>query len=170
MLRDTWAGCAQGFLCSGNEPGAGRRDASVLLSESPGKSRSIDLLPDQHMGLQQALQDFPADVIQGDDMFFGVLPMLSGPRHERPAIVLCGTSFLHWFREDGAPQSLGLPPATSPEELKRYAAIADEYERLTNGPALERLARSEDPSPAHQPGPREGARPERVRGTAEDGS
>jgi MGT family glycosyltransferase len=101
----------------------------------------IDLLPAQHMGLQQVLQDFSADVILGDDMFFGVLPMLLGPRTERPAIALCGTSFLHWCREDGAPHFLGLPPATSPADLARYAAIAEEYERLTNGPAVERLNR-----------------------------
>lgn len=94
----------------------------------------IDLLPAQNMGLRQVLKDFPADVILGDDMFFGVLPMLLGPRSERPAIALCGTSILHWCREDGAPHFLGLPPATSPAELERYAAIAEEYERLTNGP------------------------------------
>lgn len=39
----------------------------------------IDPLLAQHMGLQQALQDFRADVILADDMFFGVLPMLLGP-------------------------------------------------------------------------------------------
>ena len=97
----------------------------------------IDMLPAQHMGLQQALQEFPADVILADDMFFGVLPMLLGPRSERPPIALCGTSILHWCREDGAPHFLGLPPAASPAELDRYAAIAEEYERLTNGPAVE---------------------------------
>jgi UDP:flavonoid glycosyltransferase YjiC (YdhE family) len=101
----------------------------------------IDLLPAQNMGLRQVLKDFPADVILGDDMFFGVLPMLLGPRSERPAIALCGTSILHWCREDGAPHFLGLPPATSPAELERYAAIAEEYERLTNGPAVARLDR-----------------------------
>ncbi len=101
----------------------------------------VDMIPDQHMGLQQVLQDFPADVILGDDMFFGVLPMLLGPPLERPPIALCGTSFLHWLREDGAPHFLGLPPARSLAELDRYAAIAEKYERLTNGPAVERLNR-----------------------------
>jgi hypothetical protein len=96
----------------------------------------IDRLPAQHMGLRQVLRDFPADVILGDDMFFGVLPMLLGPRSERPPIALCGTSILHWCRDDGAPHFLGLPPAASPAELERYAAIAQEYERLTNGPAV----------------------------------
>src|ERR1700677_1491259 len=31
----------------------------------------IDHVPAQHMGLQQALEEFPADVILADDMFFG---------------------------------------------------------------------------------------------------
>jgi MGT family glycosyltransferase len=101
----------------------------------------IDPLAAQHAGLQQVLQDFSADVILGDDMIFGVLPMLLGPRSERPPILLCGTSILHWCREDGAPHFLGLPPATSPAELERYAAIAEEYEQLTNCPAVERLNR-----------------------------
>ncbi len=49
-------------------------------------------------------------------MFFGVLPSLLGPRAERPAIVLCGTSILHCTRPDGAPAFLGLPPAASSEQ------------------------------------------------------
>ena len=54
----------------------------------------VDTIPAQHKGLQQVLRDFPADIIIGDDMFFGVLPMLLGPRSKRPPIVLCGTSIL----------------------------------------------------------------------------
>jgi hypothetical protein len=52
----------------------------------------IDRIAAQHAGLWEVLQDFPADVILGDDMFFGMLPMLLGPRSERPPIMLCGTS------------------------------------------------------------------------------
>ena len=76
----------------------------------------IDTIPAQHESLQQVLRDFPADVIVGDNMIFGVLPMLLGPRSKRPPIVLCGTSFLHWRRADGAPHFLGLPPATTPAQ------------------------------------------------------
>jgi UDP:flavonoid glycosyltransferase YjiC (YdhE family) len=56
----------------------------------------VDAIPAQHQGLQQSLQKFPADIIVGDDMFFGLLPMLLGLRAERPPVVVCGTSFLHW--------------------------------------------------------------------------
>ena len=63
----------------------------------------VDAIPAQHEGMQQVLQKFPADIIVGDNMLFGVLPMLLGPRSKRPPIALCGTSFLHWRRDDGAP-------------------------------------------------------------------
>jgi hypothetical protein len=86
----------------------------------------VDSIPAQHQGLQQALADFPADVILGDDMFFGLLPMLLGPRTKRPPVLLCGTSFLHWAREDGAPNFLGLPPAITAEQRAEYAAVARE--------------------------------------------
>jgi hypothetical protein len=99
----------------------------------------IDRIAAQCQGLQQALQEFPADIIVGDDMLFGILPLLLEPRNERPSVVLCGTSFLHWCRSDGAPHFLGLPPARSPWEREQYAAIAEEYERVTNGPAVQSL-------------------------------
>jgi MGT family glycosyltransferase len=96
----------------------------------------VDTVRPQHEGL---LQNFPADVIVADDMFFGVLPMLLGPRSKRPPIVLCGTSFLHWRREDGAPHFVGLPPATTKEQREEYAAIAKEHDRLVDRPAALRL-------------------------------
>ncbi len=96
----------------------------------------VDSLPAQHQGLLQALEECHADVIVGDDMFFGVLPMLLGPRTKRPPIVLCGTSFLHWAREDGAPNFLGLPPATTEERRRQYAEIAREYDQAVDQPSL----------------------------------
>jgi hypothetical protein len=102
----------------------------------------VGTIPSQHKGLQQVLRDFPADVIIGDDMIFGVLPMLLGPRSKRPPIVLCGTPILHWRREDGAPPFLGLPPATTRAQLKEYAAISQEHDRVVNEPLARRLNRS----------------------------
>src|ERR1700738_2803333 len=83
----------------------------------------VDTIPAQHEGLQQVLRDFSADVIIGDDMIFGVLPMLLGARSKRPPIVLCGTSFLHWRREDEAPHFVGLPPATTTQHGDDYAGM-----------------------------------------------
>ena len=99
----------------------------------------IERIVPQHEGMHQLLRDFPADVIIGDDMMFGVLPMLLGPRANRPPVVLCGTSFLHWCRDDGAPHFVGLPPATTDAERTQYAAIAEEYSRAVDQPAALRL-------------------------------
>jgi UDP:flavonoid glycosyltransferase YjiC (YdhE family) len=102
----------------------------------------VDSVPAQHKGLQQVLRNFAAEIVVGDDMLFGVLPMLLGPRAKRPAIVLCGTSFLHWRREDGAPHFAGLPPATTREQHDDYAAIYCEHDRLVYQPVADRLNRS----------------------------
>ena len=102
----------------------------------------VDTVPVQHKGLEQVLRDFPAEIVIGDDMFFGVLPMLLGPRSKRPAIVLCGISILHWRREDGAPHFLGLPPATTQAQLEEYAAISREHDQVVNQPLARRLNRS----------------------------
>jgi MGT family glycosyltransferase len=104
----------------------------------------VDSLPDQHRGLLQALEECHADVIVGDDMFFGVLPMLLGSGTERPPIVLCGTSFLHLAREDGAPNFLGLPPATTEEQRHQYADIARQYDEAVDQPSLLRLNKTLD--------------------------
>jgi MGT family glycosyltransferase len=100
-----------------------------------------DTIPGQHKSLRQVLQAFPADVIIADDMFFGVLPMLLGARSKRPPIVLCGTSFLHWPRDDGAPNFAGLPPATTPVQRKEYAVIAQENKKLVDQPVARRVNR-----------------------------
>jgi UDP:flavonoid glycosyltransferase YjiC (YdhE family) len=102
----------------------------------------VDTVPVQHKGLEQVLRDFPAEIVIGDDMFFGVLPMLLGPRSKRPPIVLCGISILHWRREDGAPHFLGLPPATTQAQLNEYAAISQEHDGVVNQPLARRLNRS----------------------------
>jgi hypothetical protein len=69
-------------------------------------------------------------------MFFGVLPMLLGSQSKRPPIALCGTSFLHLGREDGAPNFLGLPPATTDEQRHQYLDIAREYDEAVDQPSL----------------------------------
>jgi len=102
----------------------------------------VDALPAQHQGLLQRVQECQADLIVGDDMFFGVLPMLLGPRSKRPPIALCGTSFLHLAREDGAPNFLGLPPATTEEQRHHYAAIAREYDEVVDQPSIRSLNRA----------------------------
>jgi MGT family glycosyltransferase len=105
----------------------------------------VDALPAQHKGLQQSLQQFQADIILGDDMFFGLLPMLLGSRAKRPPIVLCGTSILHWAREDGAPNFLGLPPATTAEQRAEYADKARELDEALDRPVIHGVNRALKP-------------------------
>jgi hypothetical protein len=77
----------------------------------------------------------------GDDMLFGVLPMLLGPDAKRPPIVLCGTSFLHWCRGDGAPHFIGLPPAITQAQRDEYAQIYQDHDRQIYRPVADRLNR-----------------------------
>lgn len=99
----------------------------------------VDVVPSQSAGLDKVLADYPADVILADNTFFGIFPMLLGPRSARPAIAVCGTMFLHAPRDDGAPTFLGLPPARTAAERIAYAAEAAKQDRLVNQPALDRL-------------------------------
>ncbi|MET0220319.1 MAG: glycosyltransferase, partial [Tardiphaga sp.] len=84
-----------------------------------GRRVFVDPIPAQYEGLQQAIHECRPDVIVGDNTIFGVLPLLLGPRAARPPVVLCGTSFLHLPRNDGAPHFLGLWPATTQEQRDR---------------------------------------------------
>jgi UDP:flavonoid glycosyltransferase YjiC (YdhE family) len=98
----------------------------------------IDTIPPQHEGLQQILRDVHADVVIADNAFLGVLPMLLRPRRERPPVILCGTSILHWNRADGAPNFAGLPPVTTATQRKEAAAIARERDLLLEQPNVRR--------------------------------
>jgi UDP:flavonoid glycosyltransferase YjiC (YdhE family) len=96
--------------------------------------RFVDCIPDQYEGLMQVLREFPADIILGDNFFFGALPMLLRPHSRRPPIALCGTMFLHYRRDDGAPNFAGLSPASNDDERAAYAAIASEHEEALYAP------------------------------------
>ena len=101
----------------------------------------VDRVADQYRGLQDVLGSFSADVIIGDDMFFGVLPMLGGAVETRPPIVLCGTSFLHSARDDQAPHFIGLPPASTEADLASYAQLARDYDERVHQPIARKLDR-----------------------------
>jgi MGT family glycosyltransferase len=80
----------------------------------------VDAIPAQDEGLKQVLQAFPADVIIGDNLFLGILPMLLRPRLKRPPVVLCGTTFLQ-------------------AQLQEYAGIAQEHDRIISQPVARHL-------------------------------
>ncbi len=99
----------------------------------------VDAVPAQYAGIRQALKEFPADLLIADNMLFGVLPLLLGPRSERPRVMLFGANILTWPRDDGAPIVGGLPPATSGAERLRYAALFEEHEKAVFEPVIHRL-------------------------------
>ena len=99
----------------------------------------IDTIPLQHEAIQRILCDIHVDVVVADNAFFGILPMLLGPRATRPAVIVCGTSILQWQRADGAPNFIGLPPASTDAERKEYAVIAQERETLLEQPNVTRV-------------------------------
>jgi MGT family glycosyltransferase len=99
----------------------------------------VDAIQPQHEGLLQVLREFPADVIIGDNFFWGVLPTLLGPRERRPAVILCGVMPLHCQRDDGAPHFAGLAPATSDAQRKEYAAMYETSDRDIYDPVKRHL-------------------------------
>jgi hypothetical protein len=96
----------------------------------------IDPMTAQHQALLRALRESQIDMILCDDMFLGALPIQLRAASERPSIVVCGTTVLRLAREDGAPNFLGLPPATTGDQRQRYAAMAQEYDEAVNQPNL----------------------------------
>jgi UDP:flavonoid glycosyltransferase YjiC (YdhE family) len=78
----------------------------------------------QFRGLQAILKEFCPDVVIHETSFAGVIPMLLGPRSERPVSVYLGITALPLERADGAPYGPGLLPSEDPEKRKEYAEIA----------------------------------------------
>jgi UDP:flavonoid glycosyltransferase YjiC (YdhE family) len=83
-----------------------------------------DPLIDQHKGMQKAIEQFAPDVIVADNLFLGALPLLLGPRANRPPIIFVGSTYLLWHRPDDAPGNLGLPPAAT----NTYTEIAHQVD------------------------------------------
>ena len=90
------------------------------------KSVFADPMHPQFRGLQAVLRKFPADLVVHETGFCGVLPLLLGPRWERPASAYLGISALPLAREDGAPWGPGLIPTKDPAKWEEYAKVAQE--------------------------------------------
>jgi MGT family glycosyltransferase len=72
----------------------------------------IDPVPDQYRTIQQILSEGPVDLIVTDVYFWGVFPMLLGPRDARPPVLTFGVLPLILSSCDAAPLS---GPDASPE-------------------------------------------------------
>jgi MGT family glycosyltransferase len=76
----------------------------------------IDPIPDQYRAVRQILTEGPVDLILTDVYFWGVFPMLLGPRDARPPVLTFGVLPLILSSRDVAPFS---GPDTSPQAMLR---------------------------------------------------
>jgi MGT family glycosyltransferase len=72
----------------------------------------IDPIPDQYQAIQQILANTNIDLIVTEVYFWGVFPLLLGPKEARPPVLTFGVLPLILSSRDVGPFS---PPATSPE-------------------------------------------------------
>lgn len=92
-----------------------------------------DAMIGQKAGLEEILQDFPADAILGDTVFAGAVPMLLGPREARPAVVTLGITALAATSVDTAFFGSGLPPSATAEGRARNIAMHRTMQALCAG-------------------------------------
>jgi MGT family glycosyltransferase len=129
------------------QSGGKKSDEIRNAPPGPGKLRLIldhffaDFMLPQYESVKETLREFPADIIIGDHLMLGVLPMLLGPRSQRPAIALIGTTYLISRRDDGAPNDAGFPLARSEEQRKAAAALGQEFDRLVFKPVGDHVNR-----------------------------
>jgi MGT family glycosyltransferase len=128
------------------------RNAPEMLAElkatppGPGLLRMIlerafgDFMLPQYQSIQEALRESSFDIIIGDHLMLGVLPMLLGPRSKRPAVALLGTTYLLSRRDDGAPNDAGIPPSTGDKQRQEYAGLFQTYENEVFKPVGEYLS------------------------------
>jgi UDP:flavonoid glycosyltransferase YjiC (YdhE family) len=74
----------------------------------------IGPLPGQCRDLRAILDDFAADCIVVDSMFFGALPLAMGPRADRPALAAIGVMPYASNSRDTAPFGVAFQPGTGP--------------------------------------------------------
>ncbi|WP_454617803.1 nucleotide disphospho-sugar-binding domain-containing protein [Bradyrhizobium cenepequi] len=88
----------------------------------------------QHESIKIVMREFSPDIIIGDHLMLGALPMLLGPRAQRPSVALLGTTYLLSRRDDGAPNDAGLPPARDDQQQREYATLFQAHEQAVFGP------------------------------------
>ena len=94
----------------------------------------VDFMLPQYQSIKGVMREFPFDIIVGDHLMLGVLPLLLGPRSKRPPVALLGTTYLLSRRDDGAPNDAGIPPANSEKQRKEYAGLSQALEDAVFAP------------------------------------
>jgi MGT family glycosyltransferase len=116
-----------------------KRYSGVDLTRFSFNSVFFDPMLHQYTGLCETLKTFNAQVIISDNYCFGTLPLLIGPRSERPAIIHCGVSHLECSREDGAPHHAGYLPAENDAQRAEYLMLRDHAEKTVLDPLHDHL-------------------------------
>ena len=83
-----------------------------------------DTIPDQHEVIQQIDKETPIDLIVVDTVFFGIYPMLLGPKSRRPPVICCGVNPMFLSSRDCG---YCLPPANTEEG---HREITKERDRI----------------------------------------
>ena len=94
----------------------------------------VDFMLPQYQSVKQVMREFPFDIVIGDHLMLGLLPMLLGPRSKRPPVALLGTTYLLSRRDDGAPNDAGIPPASSEKQRKEYDGVFQAFEDAVFAP------------------------------------
>jgi MGT family glycosyltransferase len=94
----------------------------------------VDFMLPQYQSIKGVMREFPFDIIIGDHLMLGVLPLLLGPRSKRPPVALLGTTYLLSRRDDGAPNDAGILPANSEKQRKEYAGLSQALEDAVFAP------------------------------------
>jgi len=71
-------------------------------------------MPQQLAAIDAAIAAEPVDVVLAESLFFGVLPLLTRPREQRPAVINLGIVPLGLLSRDTAPFGLGVQPMPGP--------------------------------------------------------
>jgi MGT family glycosyltransferase len=99
----------------------------------------VDFMLPQYESVKEVMREFAFDIIIGDHLMLGVLPMLLGPRSQRPPVAFLGTTYLLSRRDDGAPNDAGIPPASGAEQHEEYAGLFQAFEAAVFAPVGEYL-------------------------------
>src|SRR5258707_5823712 len=99
----------------------------------------VDFMLPQYQSIKEVMREVPFDIIIGDHLMLGVLPLLLGPRSKRPPVALLGTTYLLSRRDDGAPNDAGIPPASSESQREEYADLFQAFEKAVFAPVGEYL-------------------------------
>jgi MGT family glycosyltransferase len=94
-----------------------------------------DVIPDQYQSIRRIMAEMPVDLILTDTPYWGALPLLLGPRENRPPIAACGVVPLLTTSTDFGFFS---KPDTTPEGLIRNRQENDQF-RAALQPANDHL-------------------------------